>query len=96
MDVYSLLPGENLPIFTNHRGKLQEIPELPIQMEKDIQEVVEENMHSIFAIEFITREFELNDLRVDSLGFDRDSKSFTIIEYKREKNFSVLPGRLYG
>jgi RecB family endonuclease NucS len=47
-------------------------------------------MHTIFGIDFITREFELNGLRVDSLGFDRGSNSLIIIEYKREKNFSVI------
>lgn len=79
-----------MPIFINNRGKLQEIPEVHIHIERDIQKLVEDNMNSIFGIELITKEFELNGLRVDSLGFVRDSNSFIIFEYKREKNFSVI------
>ena len=33
---------------------------------------------------------KLKELRVDSLGFDNESKSFTIIEYKRDKNISDI------
>ncbi|MGH9952883.1 MAG: hypothetical protein ACRD5J_14765, partial [Nitrososphaeraceae archaeon] len=40
--------------------------------------------------EFITSEFELDGLRVDTLGFDKESKSFVVIEYKRDKNISVI------
>ena len=47
-------------------------------------------MHAILGIEFVASEFQLNELRVDSLGYDKESNSFTIIEYKRDKNFSVV------
>jgi len=59
-------------------------------LEKDIQKIVEKNMESIFGIRFIASEFELKDLRVDSLGYDIESNSFVIFEYKRDKNFSVI------
>ena len=67
-----------------------EISEIPFQVEKNIQYLVEHNIKTIFNIEFVTSEFELNGLRIDSLGFDNDSKSFTIIEYKKDKNFTVI------
>jgi hypothetical protein len=54
------------------------------------QRLIEINMHTILGIEFVTSEFELNGLRVDSLGYNKESNSFTIIEYKRDKNFSVI------
>lgn len=47
-------------------------------------------MHTILGIEFVPSEFELNGLRVDSLGYNKESDSFTIVEYKRDKNFSVI------
>ena len=47
-------------------------------------------MHTILGIEFVTSEFELNGLRVDSLGYNKESNSFAIIEYKRDKNFSGI------
>jgi len=79
-----------VPIFTIDKGILKEISERPTVLEKDIQRLVENNMQTIFGIEFVTSEFELNNLRVDTLGFDKESNSFIIIEYKRDKNFSVI------
>lgn len=35
-------------------------------------------------------EFPLNSLRVDTLAFDKETNSFVIIEYKRDKSFSVI------
>lgn len=79
-----------MAIFQNNNGKLVDISEIPIKFEKDIQSMVETNMTPIFGLDFVTKEFELNGLRIDSLGFDNQSQSFVIIEYKREKNFSVI------
>ena len=41
-------------------------------------------------LDFIKSEFSLNGFRIDSLAFDREAKSFVIIEYKRDKTFSVI------
>jgi predicted transport protein len=41
-------------------------------------------------LEFVKSEFALDGLRIDSLAFDNDAKAFVIIEYKRDKNFSVI------
>lgn len=41
-------------------------------------------------LEFISTEFELNGLRIDSLCFDNESNSFVIVEYKKDRNFSVI------
>ncbi len=38
----------------------------------------------------IKSEFSLNSLRIDTLAFDKSQKSFVIIEYKRNENFSVI------
>jgi hypothetical protein len=77
-------------IFSNNKGNLELITETPINLEKDIQKLVEENMKTIFHLDFIASEYALNDLRVDSLGYDQESQSFVIIEYKRDKNLSVI------
>ncbi len=39
---------------------------------------------------FIATEFPLNNLRIDTLAFDDEAKAFVIIEYKRDKNFTVI------
>src|SRR6476619_1115297 len=79
-----------MPIFTNNKGKLELISEAPFDLERDIQTLVEQNMRAIFGLNFISSEFMLNNLRVDSLGYDEESNSFVIIEYKRDKNFSII------
>ena len=81
----------SVSIFSINKGILKEISEQQIELEKDIQKIVENNMYTIFGIDFVASEFELNGLRVDSLGYDKnESNSFTIIEYKRDKSFSVI------
>ena len=79
-----------MPIFTINGAKLDLISELPFNLEMDIQRLVERNLKTIFGLEFITSEFILDDLRIDSLAYDEESSSFVIIEYKRDKNFSVI------
>ena len=79
-----------MPIFAIDKGNLKQISRKSIDLEKDIQGLVERNLHIIFGFEFVTSEFELNGLRVDTLGFNRDTNSFVIIEFKRDKNVSVI------
>jgi predicted transport protein len=79
-----------MPIFSIEKGNLKEISQKSIVLEKDVQGMVEKNLNTIFKLEFVTSEFQLHELRVDTLGFDSESKSFVIIEYKRDKNISVI------
>ena len=70
--------------------QLDFIKELPFKYEKEIQTLVEKNLKTLLHIDFIRSEFSLNNFRIDSLAFDTEAKSFVIIEYKRDKNFSVI------
>jgi predicted transport protein len=79
-----------MPIFTLSQGKLTQINEIKFGIEKDIQNIVEVNLQSLFNLELVTSEFSLNRLRVDTLGFDDESKAFVIIEYKKDRNFTVI------
>ena len=38
----------------------------------------------------VKSEFSLNGLRIDTLAYDNENNNFVIIEYKRDKNFSVI------
>jgi predicted transport protein len=71
-------------------NKLEYIKEKPFKLEKDIQRLTEENLKIIFGLEFVKSEFSLNNFRIDTLAFDREANAFVIIEYKRDKNFSVI------
>ncbi len=71
-------------------GILEQIKEQDFKLEKEIQKLTEENLILIFGFEFVKSEFSINSFRIDTLAFDKDSNSFVIIEYKRDKNFSVI------
>jgi predicted transport protein len=71
-------------------NKLEYIKEKPFRLEKEIQELTENNLKTIFSLEFVKSEFALNNFRIDTLAFDREANAFVIIEYKRDKNFSVI------
>lgn len=73
---------------TNH--KLNQIKELRFNLEKDLQSIVENNLAEIFGLQFVTSEFALDSLRIDTLAFDVESKSFVIIEYKKGQNLTVI------
>lgn len=79
-----------MSIFLNTNGKLLKIKELSFDLEKDIQKITEENLQSIFNLEFVRSQFELNSLKIDTLAYDNETNSFVILEYKRDKNFSVI------
>jgi predicted transport protein len=70
--------------------RLALIKEDSFKVEKDIQAITEKNLEHLFELKLIKSELSLHNLRFDTLAFDNDSKSFVIIEYKRDKNFSVI------
>ena len=70
--------------------KLEYIKEKPFRLEKEMQDLTETNLKTIFGLEFVKSEFALNNFRIDTLAFDKEANAFVIIEYKRDKNFSVI------
>ena len=71
-------------IFSLDNGlKLTEITEYQFTTERHIQTLVESYLQTIFALMVVRSEFELHGFRIDTLAFDRESKAFVIIEYKK-------------
>jgi predicted transport protein len=79
-----------MTLFLNHNGALKELKEQPLKLEKDIQKIFENNLQAIMNLQFVKSEFSVKRNRLDTLAFDTESKSFIIIEYKRDKNHSVI------
>lgn len=79
-----------MSIFKISQNKLTPIKEKPIKLEKDLQKLMENNLETIFDLKFLATEFSLHEFRIDTLAFDEESKAFVIIEYKKDKNFSVI------
>jgi predicted transport protein len=66
------------------------IDERSIDLERDIQRLTEINLDEVFGLQLIKSEFILRNFRFDTLAFDNDSRAFVIIEYKRDRNSSVI------
>lgn len=72
------------------KQRLEYIKEKPFKLEKEIQDITEQNLKTVFGLDFVKSEFALNNFRIDTLAFDKEANAFVIIEYKRDKNFSVI------
>lgn len=80
-----------MALYTNQTGKLKEVKEKPFKLEKDIQKVFEENLSAIImGLVLVKSEFTIKNKRIDTLAYDPQACAFIIIEYKRDKNISVV------
>lgn len=77
-------------LFSIKDDNLKKISRVDFKLEKEIQKITEKNLNLIFGLSFVKSEFQLNDLRLDTLAFDEETNSFVIIEYKKSSNFSVI------
>lgn len=75
-----------------------------------LQQITNKHLNYLFDLEYLTEEFQLpglgdnglesnkniKSLKVDSLAYDKKTKSFVVLEYKKELNHKVLrQGRRY-
>jgi len=77
-------------IFSTKGTKLVEITEEQFPLEREVQRLTEANLQELFELVYVRSEFDLHGLRIDTLSFDRESGAFVIIEYKKDRNFSVV------
>lgn len=79
-----------MALFQIKNKNLNRVKERPFKLEKDLQQLTEVNLELLFNLKFVGSEFSLNQLRIDTLAFDVSSRAFVIIEYKKDRNFSVI------
>lgn len=85
-----------MQIYLNKNGKLEYIKEVGFKLERDMQSLAEKNLWEIFWLDFIQSEFQLNNLRIDTLAFDTETNAFVIIEFKmRWQNLDIAQGLAY-
>lgn len=72
------------------KTKLKPIFNIKFDLEKEIQVLFEKNLEELFNLQFVKSEFSIKNFRIDTLGYDSENKSFVIIEYKKDRNFSVI------
>lgn len=79
-----------MPIFNISNGVLAPIKASSFQKEKEIQLITETNLETVFGLRFVCSEFSIGRFRIDTVAMDPEANSFVIIEYKKDKNFSVI------
>lgn len=79
-----------MPIYNIHENNLSLIKKIDFKNERELQRLTENNLEELFNLEFVATEFQVDNLRIDTLAFDSETNSFVIIEYKNVKNYSVI------
>ena len=79
-----------MKLYSLHDKSLKSVESQPFKLEKEIQTLVESNLDELFNLEFVKSELPFKNFRLDTLAFDQENKSFVIIEYKKDRNFSVI------
>lgn len=79
-----------MPLLKIQNDVLSPLGETDIALEKDLQALTEKNLSTVFGLDFVSTEFALQGLRLDTVAFDPETRSFVIIEYKRDRSFSVI------
>jgi len=79
-----------MAMFRRKNSKLDQIKEISFKKEKDLQDLTEKNLDTIFGLQFVATEYRVQNLYIDTLAFDPENKTFVIIEYKRDRSFSVV------
>ena len=79
-----------MKLFKIKNENIEQIKNDPFKLERDIQDVVEKNVNTLFDVEFVKSEYKIQNFRFDTLCFDNETNSFVIIEYKKGSSYSVI------
>lgn len=77
-------------LYNNTALQLQQVKEKPFKLESEIQKIFENNLQLIMGLQVVRSEFTIKNKRIDTLAYDKQTNAFIIIEYKRDKNYSVV------
>lgn len=79
-----------MQLYKINGNKILPIKEELFSLEKNLHTLIENNLRDIFGLTLVSREFRIHNFRIDTLAYDEEAKSFVVIEYKKDKNFSVI------
>ncbi len=77
-------------LFNIHEKTVDEVKEMPFQSEKELQTLCENNLKNLINLDFVDTEFSVADFRLDTIAYDKEVNAFAIIEYKNQRNVSVI------
>jgi len=84
MSLFKLLEGT----------KLEKIRRKEFVNERELQNLIEENLHILIGVRLIASEYPIPNGRIDTLGLDEDNTP-VIIEYKWKKDLSAIVQGLF-
>ncbi|MGF6465114.1 DUF5655 domain-containing protein [Paraburkholderia youngii] len=87
----------DIQLFRLSDGSASELPTQAAKLEKQLQDLVEANMHTFLGVRFLASEYVTGKThrgRIDSLGLDENGCP-VIIEYKRHSNENVINQGLF-
>ena len=76
------------------KDSVHELESFTVALEKELQNLIEQNMTSFFGVTFLRSEFPVTNGRMDSLGIDENNCP-VIFEYKRSINENVINQGLF-
>lgn len=75
-------------------GKVTQLKDNAVALEKELQNLIENNLETFFGVRFVKSEYAITDGRMDSIGLD-ENNSPVIFEYKRSTNENVINQGLF-
>ena len=72
------------------KEQVRVLNEVGFSTEKDLQRFCETNLELLLGLTFVASEFKVASFRFDSVAYAPASKAFIVIEYKNDRNFSVI------
>lgn len=75
-------------------GQVKERPSSEVLLERELQNLIENNMELFFGVRFLKSEYTITNGRMDSIGID-ENNSPVIFEYKRSTNENVINQGLF-
>ena len=79
-----------MPLYRSGDAALSLLREEPFKLEREMQKLIEQSLDTLLGLEFVRSEFSISTFRIDTLAFDKETNAFVIVEYKRDRNFSVI------
>ena len=70
--------------------QVRRLNEINFSTEKELQVFCESNLDLLLGLTFVAREFKVAQFRFDSVAYNPESKTFVIIEYKNDRNHSII------
>lgn len=76
------------------KDKIEEKIASTVFLERELQNLIEENMETFFGVRFLKSEYIITNGRIDSIGID-ENNSPVIFEYKRSSSENVINQGLF-